>query len=220
MPFKVGCKLTAFMGDPDRFPCHFGYEIGDEFIYDGENFIGRVCPGVLSSMVQVITAIRFAGNKFSERILFRYSGPNKRDPSMKKYDGVGWAPLKGPPEGADQKYVNALWGLSVRARTEKQSGWSFVCGDCRTSALFRVEPIGLADKGYDVPYYTREMSILEKIKADPGIGVNEILGRFSEWERNEIFPPLHPLNLKLMLDELAEVNYIEIRDGKAYPKGS
>ena len=34
MPFKVRCKLVAFTGDPDRFPCHFDYKIGDEFTYD------------------------------------------------------------------------------------------------------------------------------------------------------------------------------------------
>ena len=31
------------MGNEKEYPCHFGYKIGDEFIYDGEQFIGRVC---------------------------------------------------------------------------------------------------------------------------------------------------------------------------------
>ena len=47
MPFKVRCKLVSFVGDPDRFPCHFDYKIGDGFTYDGEKFDGRVCNGLL-----------------------------------------------------------------------------------------------------------------------------------------------------------------------------
>ena len=61
----------------------------------------------------------------------------------------------------------------------------------------------------------REMSILEKIKNEPGLTADEILNKFSEWERNEIYPPLNPINVRLMLDELAEVDYIELRDEKA-----
>jgi hypothetical protein len=66
----------------------------------------------------------------------------------------------------------------------------------------------------------RQMNILEKIKAEPGISKEEIRNRFSEWEREEIYPPLTPLILEFLLDELVEVNYIEIRDGKVYPKSS
>jgi len=76
----------------------------------------------------------------------------------------------------------------------------------------------VASGGYTLPYYRREMSILEKIKEKPGITVDEILDKFTDFERDEIYPPLYPVNVQLMLDELAEVNYIELRDGKAYPK--
>ena len=48
--------------------------------------------------------------------------------------------------------------------------------------------------------------------------VTEILNKFTEWERDEIYPPIYELNVSLMLDEMAVVNYIELRDGKAYPK--
>jgi len=67
---------------------------------------------------------------------------------------------------------------------------------------------------------TEEMTILEKIRNEPGITADEILSKFTEWEREEIYPPLSTINVRLMLDELAEVNYIELRDGKAYPKSS
>jgi hypothetical protein len=98
-----------------------------------------------------------------------------------------------------------------------QGGGSFACADCRTSAYFSVEPIDLASGGYTLPYYRREMAIMKKIKSNPGITVNEILEKFTDFERDEIYPPLYPVNVQLMLDELGEVGYIELRDGKAYP---
>jgi hypothetical protein len=61
------------------------------------------------------------------------------------------------------------------------------------------------------------MSILEKVKKDPSMTVPEILNKFTKWEREEIYPPLYELNVSLMLEEMAVVNYIELRDGKAYP---
>jgi hypothetical protein len=167
-------------------------------------------------MAPIIEAIRIAGNKYCERLLFRYSGPSKADPSMKKYDGVGWAPLKEPPQGTPEKYMKA--SSYFPPRTEKGRGWTFVCPDFKTSALFLAEPFGLAESGYYTPYYRREMSILEKIKAEPGIGTNEIPDRFTKRQKEEIYPPLRPSNFEIMLDELVEANYIEVRDGKAYPK--
>jgi hypothetical protein len=87
----------------------------------------------------------------------------------------------------------------------------------RTSAYFSVEPVDLASGGYTVPYYRREMSVLDKRKAEPGLTVDEILSKYTDWEREEVYPPLNPVNVGLMLDELAGVNYIELRDGKVYP---
>ena len=94
----------------------------------------------------------------------------------------------------------------------------FACADARTSALFLAEPYGLAELGQFTPYYVRQMNILEKIKARPGISKEQILDGFSKWEREVIYPVLTPLVLELLLDELVEVNYIEIRDGKIFPK--
>ena len=215
MPFKVGCQLVAFMGDVERFPCHFDYKIGDEFTYNGERFEGRVCHGLFATMVPVILETMYSGNKSHERILFRYSGISAKDPGMKKYDGIGFRPLKEPPAGTDKKH---LADFPAQPPTKLAKGRGFVCVDSRTSALFKCEPIGLADGGDTLPYYNREMSILEKIKSEPGLTADEMLNKFSEWERNEIYPPLTPLNVRLMLDELAEVDYIELRDEKAYPK--
>jgi len=80
-----------------------------------------------------------------------------------------------------------------------------------------VETIDLASGGYTLPFYKREISILEKIIKNPGMTVEKILASYPDFEREEIHPPLNPVLVQLMLEELAEVGYVEIRDGKAYP---
>ncbi|HUT68315.1 MAG TPA: hypothetical protein VMW86_07175, partial [Dehalococcoidales bacterium] len=138
-----------------------------------------------------------------------------KDPGMKEYDGIGFRPLKEAPEGSGNKSTIVV---SPERPTGLKGGGTFACADCRTSAYFSVEPIDVASGGYTLPYYRREMSVLEKIKSNPGITVDEILDKFTDFERDEIYPPLYSVNVQLMLDELAEVDYIELRDGKAYPK--
>ena len=35
---QVKATLVDWLGDEERYPCHFGHKIGDEFIFDGEKF--------------------------------------------------------------------------------------------------------------------------------------------------------------------------------------
>lgn len=214
MPFKVKCKLIGFMNDVERFPCHFDYKIGEEFTYDGERIEGRICPGVLLNMVPTIWQTFFSGKRAYERIIFKYSGLDAKDPDMKKYDGIGFRPLKEAPKGSGDK-------SNIVATPERPSGLkgggTFACADCRTSAYFSVEPVDVASGGYSLPFYRREMSILDKVKKSPGITVDEILESYTDFERDEIHPPLYEVIVQLMLEELEEVGYVELRDGKAYP---
>lgn len=216
MPFKVRCKLVAFTGDPDRFPCHFDYKIGDEFTYNGEIFEGKICNGLLKNMAPVLWETIFYGAGDYNRMLYLYAGLSARDPSMKKYDGVGFRPLKKAPEGADPRYLSMISADKPKSLVKRPRG--FVCDDTRTGAYFTCEPIGIANGGDMLTHYNRAMSILEKVKEEPGMTVDEILNKYTKWEQEEVYPPIYPLNVSLMLDEMAVVNYIEMRDGKAYPK--
>ncbi len=200
--FKVRCKLISFEGDEATHPCHFNYKIGDEFYYDGVNFTGRVCPGLLASMTPVIHGVYMLGNKYFENVMYRYRGHDTRDPTMAKYDGVGFRSLEPPP--ADMS----------RAR-----GGHFVCGDTRILAHFSCEPVDISDSEYALPFYRREIAILEKIEKEPGIKTGEILDRFTDFEREKISPPLTPALLRVLLEALADMEYIEIREGKAYATG-
>jgi uncharacterized repeat protein (TIGR04076 family) len=145
MPYKVRCKLAAFMGDPERFPCHFDYKIGDEFTYDGEIFEGKICNGLLKNMAPVIWDTVFYGPGDYNRMIYLYSGLRARDLSMKKYDGVGFRPLKKPPEGADPKHLKFMPAEPPKGLIKRARG--FVCDDTRTGAYFTCEPIALADGG-------------------------------------------------------------------------
>ena len=166
-------------------------------------------------MVPTVWQTFFSGKRAYERIIFKYSGLSLKDPAMKKYDGIGFRPIKKAPAGSGAKSTI----VSSPDRPQGlRGGGSFACADCRTSAYFSVEPIDLASGGYTLPYYKREMNIYEKVKSNPGITVDEILKKFTDFEKDDIYPPLYEVNVQLMLDELAEVNYIELRGGKAYPR--
>jgi hypothetical protein len=166
-------------------------------------------------MVPTIWQTFFSGKRAYERIIFRYSGLSVKDPSMKEYDGIGFRPLKeAPPDSGDRAAIV----VSPEIPTQRVGGAGFACADCRTSAYFVVETVDIASGGYTVPYYKRTMAVLEKVKEEPGLTVDGVLKKFTDWEREEIYPPLGPVNVQLMLEDLEEVNYLELRDGKAYPK--
>lgn len=216
MPFKVKCTLVSFTGDPENFPCHFNYELGDSFSYDGERFEGRICNGLLKNMAPVIWNTVFYGQGDYDRMIYLYSGLSERDPEMKKYDGVGYRPLKKAPESVDPKYLTGIPAIPPENLIKRQRG--FTCDDTRTGARFICEPVDLASGGDMLTYYNRAMGILEKVKEQPGITVNGILQKFTEYEREEVYPPIYDLNVSLMLDEMAAVGYVDLIDGKAYPK--
>lgn len=214
--FKVRCRLIAFEKDETKHPCHFNYKIGDEFYYDGVNFTGRICPGLLASMTPVVWGVYLLGNKFNENIMYRYRGRDMRDPAMAKYDGVGFRPLKESQVEAAEKAEEPFW---FDPRTGKSKGAHFLCADNRILAHFKCEPVDLSDSEYAQPFYRRGIAVLEKIEAEPGIRTGEILNRFTQFQREEIAPVLTPAFIEVLLDALEDVNYIEIRDGKAFPTG-
>ena len=213
--FKVKGTFVGFMNDAEKYPCHFDYKPGETFTYDGEKIEGRICPGVLLTMVPTVWQTFFMGNRAYERILFKYSGLSVKDPAMKEVDGIGFRPLKETVTDNDNR--STIVSTPERPTGLKQET-GFACADCRTSAYFSVETVDLASGGYTQPYYRREMSILEKVKEQPGMTVSNILDSFTESEREDIYPPLHKVNVQLMLEELEETNYVTIKEGRAYPK--
>jgi uncharacterized repeat protein (TIGR04076 family) len=213
--FKVRCRLIEFVGDEKTYPCHFNYKIGDEIYYDGDHFSGRVCPGIMATMHPVVHGIYLLGHKYTENIMYRYRGRDTRDPSMAVYDGQGYRPLPTPPEAT----YDIGGHSSTDARTGKAEGGHFLCGDNRILAHFSCEAVDISDSAYAQPFYRREIAVLSKIEAEPGIKVDKILDKFSDFEKNGIAPPLTPVFLKVVLEALEDMNYIEIQDGAARATG-
>jgi len=214
--YKVKCKLVEFLGDESKHPCHFNYKIGDEIYYDGVSFTGRVCPGVLASMMPVVHGVFLLGHKFTETVAFRYRGADIRDPEMAEYDGVGFRAI-------DPVDTSKSPGHSKLPRHTSPSGRSrghhFACADTRILAHFSCEPCDLSDSEYAMPFYRREIAILEKIEANPGIKTCEILDSFTDFQKNEISPRLTPVLLSVLLEALEDMGYIRIEDGKAFASG-
>lgn len=214
--FKVKCTLVAFEGREDLYPCHFNYKIGDTIYYDGDRFTGRICPGLLASMMPVVHSMCLTGNHGIENVIFRYRGLDVRDPSMAKYDGVGFRPVDEPP--AEHANKQASFGPYTGA-TQKARGNHFTCGDTRILAEFFCEAVDLSDGEYAQPFYRREIAVLEKIEIEPGLGVSEIMSRFTDFEKNGISPRLTPVFMEVIMDALTDMAYVEVKDGKAFPTG-
>jgi uncharacterized repeat protein (TIGR04076 family) len=209
--YKVRCKLMRFEGDAEMFPCHFDYKIGDEIYYDGVNFTGRVCPHMILPMMPVVYGVHLLGHKYSENVPFRYRGLDFKDP----ISGI-FRPRKTAPEAMLKKTGSVL---PLASEAKKARGAHFACSDNRTLAHFSVEPVDLSDSEYCFPFYRRAIAILEKIEAEPGISTGDILKRFTEYEREEISPPLTSVFAEVLLEALQDMDYIAIREGKAFASG-
>ena len=61
------------------------------------------------------------------------------------------------------------------------------------------------------------MTILDKVLKNPGIKANRILKEFTKAQIEEIYPAMGQAMVDSLLEEMAVVGYLEIRDGKVFP---
>jgi uncharacterized repeat protein (TIGR04076 family) len=217
--FKVKATLISFAGDVERYPCHFGYEVGDEIIYDGENFIGRICLQVIPLLNKYVPPLYSVGpryvNPFSYFPFF-YSPLSTRDPGQKKYDGLGFKIVKKKiiePKYhmANFKSPNAFkWPVHDKRDIAKDLVGR--CDDLRTAATFKFEAFDLCDKGDAVPYFRKQMLILKKVVEKPGIRADRIINNMSKKHVEEIYPGLNPVLMEVLVEELEAIGFVTIRD--------
>ena len=219
--FKVRATVVNMLGDTGKYPCHFNYKIGDEIIWTGAEFKGRICPAILPMLGTKVADLYAAGPRWVESMYyypFWYCAPSVYDPSRKKYDGTGFkAVLKTIP---DIKY-----GMSL-LRDPKSFNWPphpertvckdiiITCPDYRTSVVLKLEAFDLADDGDSVMFFRRMMVILNKILPKPGIELDKIINEFSIEERDDIEPQLSPVMIQCLTEELELVGYLKTDDGK------
>ena len=220
--FKVKAIVVGFLGDEDKYPCHFQYKIGDEFIWDGEKFIGRICPSVMPLLVPKMNGLWAAGPRYVDPMYyvpFWYAPVSARDSSLKKYDGLGFRNIL-------ETYVESQYHMANLAPAE---AWNWpphggrtilreqvlTCPDPRTFAVLKLEAFDLSDKGFDVPFYRRQMMILSKVLPKQGIKVDKILNEFSEEQIEGIYPALSQIMVQVLVEELELMSYLEIKNGRA-----
>jgi hypothetical protein len=228
--FKVKATVVGFMGDEEKYPCHFQHKIGDEFIYDGEKYIGRICPGFSAALIPRMMNYFAAGPRSVPSpqyyYAFWYAPVSRRDEGMKIYDGIGFrnvlrTEVEPPRHIAGLKPQHAFDWPPASERTVFLDNSIVVCGDTRTSLMMKVEAFDLADKGDSITYFRREMSILHKVLSKPGIRVKGILGEFTKAHVEEIYPALSPILIRILCEELELMCYLKMAKGTATvtPKG-
>lgn len=221
--FKIKATVIGFIGDEKNNPCHFNHKIGDEFIYDGEKFIGRICPHTLPMLIPKFLALYAAGPMYVQpeyHLPFWYAPRSLRDKKMEKYDGVGWKSIKkkvvDPPFSlASLQPPDAFAYPPPEERTVLRDV-TVVCPDTRTSALFKVEAFDLNDLGDSIPYFRKQMLILKIVQDNPGIDIDKIRGKLSREQREEVYPLAAPVLVRALTDEIESVGYLEINNGKAH----
>ena len=223
MSFKVKATVVAFLGDAQKYPCHFQHRIGDEFIYDGAKFIGRICPSMAPHIIPQMMAVHAAGPRHISRPAyyypFWYSPLSVDAPDLKKYDGLGFKNVldaETDPDDPVAKLVPAnafKWPPHDKRDVSKSP--SVICPDIRTAMLMRLEAFDLSEEGYDTPYFRRQMMILNKVLARPGIAVDAIIDEFSKDEIENIYPALSPVLIEALREELELMELLKVEDGKA-----
>jgi hypothetical protein len=221
--FQVKATMIGFAGDEEKYPCHFQHKIGDEFIYDGEKYIGRICPGLSAVLVPKMIGVYAAGPRsVPEPIVyfpFWYAPVSRRDPGKKKYDGIGFRNVlhtEVEPEDsiASLQPDHAFEWPPCSKRIVGLDNSIVTCADNRTRVMMKVQAFDLAEKGDSTPYFRREMSILHKVLLKPGIRATRILNEFTRKQIEDIYPAFSPVMVRALSEELELMGYLDIRRGR------
>jgi len=223
MSFKVKATVVAFLGDTHKYPCHFQHQVGDEFIYDGEKFIGRICPSMSPYIIPQMMAVHAAGPRHISRPAYYYPfwyAPLSVDaPELKKFDGLGFKNVLDAETDPDDPIARLVpknafkWPPHDQRDVSKSP--SVICPDIRSAMLMKIEVMDLSENGYDTPYFRREMMILGKVLDNPGIKVNKIIKQFSKQEIEDIYPALNPVLMEALREELELMGYLKVEDNRA-----
>lgn len=220
--FKVKSTVVDFMGDKERYPCHHQYQLGDDFIFDGASFSGTICPSLAITVIPRMMEIHAAGPRYKDYIHyypFLYAPDSIDDPAARLTDGLGYknvftnAPVPRYHVANLASSSQFKWPPQKRV-TERPV--RLICPDYRTSVVVRIEAFDLADKGRNIPFYRREMTLLNKILKQPGIGAEQLLGAFTTYQIEEIYPALSQPMIESLLEEMELMGYLEQREGKLF----
>lgn len=221
MAFSVKATLVAFIGDPERYPCHADYEIGDTIYYDGKHITGEFCTDLMPQLINAIVNVHKMGPRYvmpDYYNLFWHSVNSSIDRDRAKYDGNGYKPINMEYDEPAHHLRDALpKGGFVWPPTEERVACKDVmvlCPDVRTGAAFKVEAYDLAMAGFMLPYTRRQITIMDKIAKNGGSCKDtDVIGLYTDFEINEIYPTLVPAMVREMAEELALLDFVTYEDG-------
>jgi uncharacterized repeat protein (TIGR04076 family) len=220
--FKVKTSVVDFLGDKERYPCHHQYQLGDEFIFDGACFIGGICPSLALTVVPRMMEIHAAGPRFKDYIHyypFLYAPDSIDDTEAKKTDGLGYKNIFQNSPVPKYHVANLASSGKFKWPPEKRithRDVRLICPDYRTSVVVKIEAFDIADKGRNIPFYRREMALLDKILKQPGIQAERLLNQFSKQQIEDIYPALSQPMVDSLLEEMELMGYLEIREGNVF----
>jgi hypothetical protein len=96
-----------------------------------------------------------------------------------------------------------------------------ICPDYRTSVQVKLEAFDISDRGRNIPYFRRMMVILDRVLKKPGIKIDQILNEFTQQQIDGIYPPLSPVMVQVLVEELELTGYLNIKNDQisSNPKG-
>jgi uncharacterized repeat protein (TIGR04076 family) len=220
--FKVKAIVVAFLGNEELYPCHMGHKVGDEVIFDGESYSGRLCPDVWPLIATKVSALHQAGPRYVEWASyypFWYCPPSFADPSKKKYDGLGYRcnlnTILPPPHDMANLVPPDSFRWPPHDTRDILTTATVTCPDSRTSMVVKLEAFDLSEKGFDTPFFRRQMAMLLKLQTKGNLQADGILATFTKSQIEDIYPPLSAILAQMLLEELALMGYVAIQDGTA-----
>ncbi len=222
--FKVKAIVVDFLGNKDRYPCHHQYKLGDEFSFDGASFSGSICPSLAIDVVPKMMELHAAGPRYKDYIFyypFLYAPQSVDDPEAKKLDGLGYKNVfsnyQEPAYSVAKLASSGAFKWPPMPKRPEHRDVRVICPDYRTSVVVKIEAFDLSDAGRNIPFFRREMAILDKLIKKPGLPADKILGEFSAEQIEGIYPALSQVMIESLLDELAVMGYVRLEDGKVFP---
>jgi uncharacterized repeat protein (TIGR04076 family) len=221
--FKVRISVVGALGNEEKYPCHFHHKVGDEIIFNGESFYGKLCPSVWALVIPHVEALYNAGPRYRVPGYYApiwYCPTSVKDPSKEVYDGRGFRNVLETQIEPQYHMANLVPPHSFEwpphPEREILKNVSVTCKDLRTAVVFRIEAFDLADAGISVPFYRRQMVILSRLMNKQSLTVDEILSEFSREEQEDIYPALSRQIMIPLVEELDLLDYVDISDGKVY----
>jgi ribosomal protein S19E (S16A) len=146
------------------------------------------------------------------------------DPASKKYDGLGYknnlTNYDEPKHSMARLSSSGTFIWPPREERFKQRDVRVTCPDHRTSVVVKIEAFDLSDAGRNIPFYRREMTILDRVIRKPGIKAKQILKEYTKEQNEGVYPAMGQAMVDSLLEEMELMGYVEIRDGQvlATPK--